>query len=75
MYDNMNTTYTINYVDTSSALFCGSSTIVTSLGRGIYDVIFDIYSSSCPQSSDISVSTFATNTLGNGPNSDAIIIS
>lgn len=69
--------YTISLTDTTFGVNCGSAVIPTSSCReGICTSTFITTSSSeCHPSTDISVTIFTTNALGNGPHSDPTLIS
>ena len=69
--------YTIIYSDSSNKKLCSMDIIEASSDSCEEDVcthMFDVSSSSCSPSTDISVSVFATNILGDGPHSAAIQI-
>ena len=68
--------YTINYFDPTSGSGCGSVTIPASSCKsvGVCSHMFELLSSSCPHSDDITVTVYATNVLGNGPTSQPITI-
>ena len=73
--DGSTTSYTITYSDSTSGRICGSATIpASSCDGGICSCRFDISSSSCLPSADVSVTVFASNILGNGPMSEPRIM-
>lgn len=77
--DSNAVSYTINFTDTIFGIHCGSAFVPTSsssCGGRVCTSTFTIMSSSeCHPSTDISVTVFATNGLGNGPSSDPTLIS
>ena len=67
--------YTITYSDSSSGSSCASATIpASSCEGGVCSHRFDISSSPCRLSPDITLTAFATNILGDGPSSEAVRI-
>ena len=67
--------YTIIYADSSSGEICGFSTIpATSCGDKICSNVFEISSTSCFSFTNISVSFYASSSLGNGPASGRTLI-
>ena len=67
--------YTITYTDTKSELICKSTTIPTSsCQEETCTHYFDVTSSNCQSSSNITLTVFATNILGNGPSTKPLII-
>lgn len=70
--------YTINFTDTIFGTHCGSAVVPTSsssCGEGTCISTFTIKSASeCHPLTDISVTIFGTNALGNGPSSDPTLI-
>ena len=74
-FDGSATSYTISYTDLTSGYICGSTTIPASAcENGVCSDWFDISSSLCTQSTNITVTAFATNLLGDGPPSQPIQI-
>ena len=63
--------YTISYTDSTFGTICGSEVIPASSCSGrVCNHYFDIFeSSSCPPSTGITVTAFATNILGRGSSS------
>ena len=62
--------YTISYSDSVSGINCHSTTIsASSCDDGICSDVFEASASLCPPLTDITVTVFATNILGNGPTS------
>ena len=60
--------YTISYSDSASGIICGSTTIpASSCEDGTCDDVFVVATSTCAPSTDITVTMFTTNVLGNGP--------
>ena len=67
--------YTVIYSDSHSNNSCGLSTIlVPSCERSICSHLFQVSASSCSPSSNINVSMFATNVIGDGPLSRPVMI-
>ena len=74
--DGSASNYTIIYSDSTFGSICGSAMIPSSVCvGGICSHMFNVFtSSSCPSSTGITVTVFATNVLGNGPLSDPLTI-
>jgi hypothetical protein len=67
--------YTISYVDSTYGGVCGLATVLaTSCVNGLCRHTFDVSSSSCPPLSNINVTVFGTNQLGNGSTSLPVTI-
>ena len=66
--------YTITYIDSISGSICGLTSIAaSSCGSRICTDWFDLSSSMCKNSSNITVAAFATNVFGDGPLSDIFV--
>ena len=73
--DGSATSYTITYTDSTFSYICGSTVISASTCEsGICSDWFDIASSPCAQSTNVTVTAFATNLLGDGSPSQPIQI-
>ena len=69
------TSYTITYVDSTYGGVCGLATVSSaSCVNGLCSYTFDVSTSSCPPLSNINVSVFGTNQLGNGSTSYPVIV-
>ena len=67
--------YTITYSDSTSGSSCGSATIpASSCEGGVCSHGFDISSSPCRLSPDITLTAFPTNILRDGPSSEPVRI-
>ncbi len=67
--------YTITYVDSTYGGVCGLATVSATLCvDGLCRHTFDVSSSSCPPLSNIDVTVFGTNQLGNGSTSLPVTI-
>ena len=66
--------YTVSYTDSTFSSTCGSKVIPASSCSGqVCSHFFDIFeSSSCPPSTGITVTVFATNLLGRGSSSTPV---
>ena len=73
--DGSATSYTITYTDTLSGDTCGRATIPASvcLNR-MCSHVFEVSSSNCRPFSDINVTVFGTNILGNGTVAQSVTI-
>ena len=68
-------TYTINYVDSTYGGICGIATVsATSCVNGLCSHNFDVTTSFCPPLSNINVTVFGTNQLGNGSTSHPVTV-
>ena len=73
--DGSTISYTIIYSDSHSNNSCGLSIIsVSSCEGSICSHLFEVSASSCSPSSNINVSIFATNILGDGLLSNSVMI-
>ena len=70
------TSYTINYYnhDATNDTFCNSSTILATHCENECSFVFNVSSSTCPQTANIKITAYATNILGRGPQSEPIVI-
>lgn len=74
IYEGINglaTSYTISYSDSNNGQLCGSTS--TSCVGGTCSGEFDVSSSSCRPSSNISVTVSVVTNLGKGPQTDPIV--
>ena len=68
-------TYTVTYVDSNFGAVCGLATVsATSCVNGLCSHTFDVTTSSCPPLSNINVTVFGTNQLGNGSTSHPVTV-
>ena len=68
--------YAINYYhhDATNDNLCNSSTILATPCENECTFVFNVSSSTCPQTANIKITAYATNILGSGPQSEPIVV-